>query len=142
MKRDIRWRLHLAAPPSRVYGFVATDAGRTRYWASHSQERDGIVHLRFGDGSDLYAPVVERRPPLRYALRWFGGSEVCFELRPDGRGGTDLEFSELDVPDAGWNGRLAAWLGVLMRLKAACDFGVDLRNHDPARPWADGYADG
>jgi hypothetical protein len=35
----------------------------------------------------------------------------------------------------------AGWVSVLMALKAAVDFGIDLRNHDPARAWAAGYAD-
>jgi hypothetical protein len=141
VKRDIRWRLHLAAPPSRVYGFVATDAGRARYWVERSEERDGVVHLRFPDGTDLYAPILERKPPSRYALRYFGGSEARFELRPDGRGGTDLDFFELDVPDEHWSDNRAGWLSVLLGLKAACDFGVDLRNHDPGRQWDQGYVD-
>lgn len=28
-----------------------------------------------------------------------------------------------------------------MALKAAADFGVDLRNHDPTRTWDQGYVD-
>jgi hypothetical protein len=30
---------------------------------------------------------------------------------------------------------------VLFPFKAAADFGVDLRNHDPSRSWDQGYAD-
>jgi hypothetical protein len=30
---------------------------------------------------------------------------------------------------------------VLLALKSAADFGVDLRNHDPARTWDQGYAE-
>jgi hypothetical protein len=36
---------------------------------------------------------------------------------------------------------LAGWVSVLLALKAAVDFGVDLRNSDPARRWEDGYVD-
>jgi hypothetical protein len=32
-------------------------------------------------------------------------------------------------------------VSVLLALKAAADFGVDLRNHDPARTWWQGYCD-
>jgi hypothetical protein len=35
----------------------------------------------------------------------------------------------------------AGWVSWLMAMKAAVDFGVDLRNHDAERTWFDGYAD-
>ncbi len=139
--RDIRWRLHLTSPPSRVYGFLATDAGRTRWWAEHSEEIDGLVTSRFVNGQELIAPVLLREPPSRYALRYFGGSEAIFDLREDGADGTDLDFTERDVPAEQWTQNHAGWLSMLLALKAACDFGVDLRNHDPARSWDQGYVD-
>jgi hypothetical protein len=41
-----------------------------------------------------------------------------------------------------WKGEVrAGWVSVLLALKAAADFGVDLRNHDAARTWAQGYCD-
>lgn len=36
---------------------------------------------------------------------------------------------------------IAGWVSVLLALKAAVDFSVDLRNHDPGRTWDQGYAD-
>jgi hypothetical protein len=36
---------------------------------------------------------------------------------------------------------MAGWVSVLLALKAAADFGIDLRNHDPARTWNKGYVD-
>jgi hypothetical protein len=140
--RDIRWRLHLSSPPSRVYGFLATDAGRARFWAERSEERDGLVQLHFGSGQELIAPVLARDPPTHYSLRWFGGSEAAFDLRSDGAGGTDLDFTERNVPPEDWTRNHAAWVGVLLALKAVCDFGVDLRNHDASRNADQGYVDG
>jgi hypothetical protein len=35
----------------------------------------------------------------------------------------------------------AGWVSVLLALKAAVDFGVDLRNHDPERTWSTGFVD-
>jgi hypothetical protein len=139
--RDFRWRLHLESPPSRVYGFIATDFGRGRFWVERSEEHDGLVQMHFADGQELIAPVLERRPPQRFAMRYFGGSELYFELRPDGRGGTDLELVQREVPAADWPVIQAAWPSVLLALKAACDFEVDLRNHDPRRTWNQGYVD-
>ena len=36
---------------------------------------------------------------------------------------------------------IAGWVSVLLTLKAAIDFDVDIRNHDPKRTWDQGYAD-
>ena len=62
-------------------------------------------------------------------------------LEDDGAGGTDLTLTDEGVPEADHAEVLAGWVSVLMALKAAVDFGVDLRNHDPARSWDQGYAD-
>jgi hypothetical protein len=46
-----------------------------------------------------------------------------------------------DVPDE-WHAEVnAGWVSVLLALKAAADHGVDLRNHDAARTWSQGYCD-
>jgi hypothetical protein len=36
---------------------------------------------------------------------------------------------------------VAGWVSGLLALKAAVDFGVDLRNHDPQRTWDAGFAE-
>lgn len=36
---------------------------------------------------------------------------------------------------------IAGWVSVLMAMKAAVDFGIDLRNHDSDMAWAQGFAD-
>lgn len=35
---------------------------------------------------------------------------------------------------------IPGWVSLLMSMKAAVDFGVDLRNHDPERAWEQGFA--
>ena len=45
------------------------------------------------------------------------------------------------VPEADRVDVTAGWVSVLLALKAAVDFGVDLRNHDPQRSWEHGYAE-
>ena len=35
----------------------------------------------------------------------------------------------------------AGWVSVLLNLKAAINFGGDLRNHTRARTWIDGFID-
>lgn len=41
----------------------------------------------------------------------------------------------------GLNESLFHGVSVFLALKAAADFGVDLRNHDPSRSWSQGYAE-
>ena len=142
MKRDLRWRVHLTVPPALLYGWIATDAGRSRWWVDRSHEADGLVELQLAAGESLFAPIIDRHAPERFVLRWIGGSEARFELRPDGHGGPDLEFALLDVPDERWSREHAGWAARLLALKAASEFGVDLRNHDPQRGFEAGYLDG
>ncbi len=36
---------------------------------------------------------------------------------------------------------LPGWISVLLALKAAADFSIDIRNHDARRTWDQGYCD-
>ncbi len=137
----IRWRLHLASPPEKVFEFLATDAGRARFWAESAQERGDAIEFRFPNGLTWAGRVLERAPNRVFAVEYFGGSRATFRLEGDGRGGTDLELTET-VPRADdRDEELAGWVSVLLALKAAADHGVDLRNHDPERTWDQGYAE-
>lgn len=137
----IRWRIHLRSSPEAVYALLATDAGRARYWARRTVESGDALHFEFGNGQVVDCAVLEREPSRRYALTYFAGSRVSFSLAPDGAGGTDLELVERGVPEGERLDNLAGWISVLLALKAAADFGVDLRNEDPAKRWEDGYVD-
>jgi len=137
----IRWRLHLASPPAAVYPFLASDEGRARFWAESAVEEAGHVLFRFPDGQQWRGRILAAEPPHRYRLVYYGGSTVTFTLADNGAGGTDLSLVDEGVA-AKYRGEvLAGWVSVLMALKAAVDFGVDLRNHDPARTWNQGYVD-
>lgn len=85
--------------------------------------------------------VLEADPPRRYAVRYYGNSVAVFTLEADGRGGTDLTLTDTGVPSEHRTEVIAGWVSVLMALKAAVDFGVDLRAHDPDRHWESGYAE-
>ena len=137
----IEWRLHLRASPERVFAMLATNEGRRRFWAESADESDGVITFRFPDGTELQSRILERVPPTRFALEYFAGAKVLFECAPDGGGGSDLRLTEIGTPAADRAENLAGWASVLLCLKAAADHGADLRNHDPARTWADGYVD-
>jgi uncharacterized protein YndB with AHSA1/START domain len=138
--KTILWRLHTASPPERIYELLATDRGREQFWAEQSRSDGECFTLSFGLGVEEQCRVLEAQPPTRWGFTYFG-SRVAIELAPDGTGGTDLTLTNRDVPEEDYAEILPGWLNVLLPLKAAADFGVDLRNHDPARSWRQRYVD-
>jgi uncharacterized protein YndB with AHSA1/START domain len=137
----ITWRLHLRAPPPAVYELLATDAGRARFWAESAVEQQGSIAFVFPGGQRWVGAILVREPPHRFALIYYGGSTTSFTLADDGAGGTELLLTDSGVPAADRAEVTAGWVSVLLALKAAADFGVDLRNHDPTRTWEQGYAE-
>ena len=136
----IRWKLHLPAPPETVYRALASDEGRASFWAERAVEKDGAIHFEFGNGVTCESRILDREPPHRFSLEYFG-APASFTLASDGRGGTDLTLVHDGVPPEEWIETHAGWLNVLFPLKAYVAFGVDLRNHDRERLWDHGYAD-
>ena len=136
--RQIIWQLHLKSPPNIVHGMFATDKGREMFWAEKSAEKNGRVELRFIDGLILKPKILRNEPPKRFLFEYFGGSKVTVDFLDDGAGGTDLTLqAEGASSDQEWPG----WVSVLLALKAATDYNVDLRNHDVKRTWDQGYCD-
>jgi len=138
--KPVVWRIHLRSGPAAVYAMLATDEGRARFWAESAVESDGSVEFRFVNGMSTRSRIVARVPSERIEFEYFG-SRAVFELAPDGRGGTDLTLTNAGVSPDDYLDVLPGWLNVLFPLKAAVDFGVDLRNHDPERTWQRGFAD-
>jgi uncharacterized protein YndB with AHSA1/START domain len=137
----IRWRLHLRSAPEVAYAAIATAEGRARFWAESADEEGGQIAFRFPNGLVWTGRILEAEPPRRFGVVYFGGSACRFALEPDGRGGTDLTLTDEGVAPGDWSEVHAGWISVLMALKAAVDFGVDLRNHDAGRTWDRGYVD-
>jgi uncharacterized protein YndB with AHSA1/START domain len=137
----ILWRLHLRSPVSKVYQALSTDTGRASFWAESAVERSGIIQFVFPNSAVWDAEVLEAVPPRYYAVRYYGGSVAAFTLEDDGRGGTDLTLTDMGVPPEHRAEVTAGWVSVLLALKAAFDFGVDLRAHDPSRHWDNGYVE-
>lgn len=136
----IVWRLHLAAPPQRVYAALDSDDGRAAFWAESAPEVEGRVRFTFADGTVWDGRVLRREPPRLWSVEYFG-SVVEFLLEPDSAGGTDLTMTDHGVSEEHRTEVIAGWLNVLLPLKAHVDFGVDLHNHDRNRTWQQGYAD-
>lgn len=136
----VHWRMHIRVPPEEVYAVLDSDEGRASFWAESAREFDGHVHFRFINGYACKSRILERDPPNILSLDYMGGP-VRFELQPDGAGGTDLLLTHEDIDADEWADVHAGWLNVLFPLKAWLIHGVDLRNHDSARTWDEGYAD-
>jgi len=132
--------MHFASPPERVYSTLATDEGRASFWAESAVERNGVITFVFPGHSPVDGEILERDPHRHFALRYFGAT-VRFVLSSDGAGGTELVLDSEQVDEDEHTEVVAGWVSVLMAMKAAVDHGVDLRNHDPSRSWAQGYAE-
>ena len=135
----IEWRLHLRSSPEAAFTMWTSDAGRERFWAERSEATAAGFRLDFINGQALDVEVVESVSPTRLAFRYFGGSLVTLDFADDGSGGCDLHLVETDPEDL-WENH-AGWVSVLLAFKAALDFGIDLRSHDPERTWDQKYAD-
>lgn len=138
MNNEIIWRLHLTSSPERVFQFLDTAEGRAAFWAEEAVEEAGTIRFHFLNNLLEHSPILERDPPRRFAVRYFG-AETIFDLAPDGRGGCDLTLTAKGVSADGWHEFNAGWVSVLMVMKAVVDHGVDLRTHDPNRSWWQRY---
>ena len=134
------WKLHFSSSPQAVYKALSTDAGRARYWAESAIESDGSIHYVFLNGVESIGDILERLPGKKFKVVYFDYA-VTFDLEPDGAGGTDMTVTCAGVEDEDKRQMTAGWVSWMLTMKAAVDFGVDLRNHDPQRTWFDGYAD-
>jgi uncharacterized protein YndB with AHSA1/START domain len=139
--KTLLWRLHLKSSPSTVYQILATNEGRSRFWAESAVEIDGRIHFKFPNGQSWSGRLLEQVAPQRFTVDYMGGSVATFELSDDGRGGTDLTLTDEGVSAIDRAEVSAGWVSVLLALKAAVDFGVDLRNHDVGRTWDAGFVD-
>jgi uncharacterized protein YndB with AHSA1/START domain len=139
---SIEWRVHLGSSPEEAFALWTSDAGRERFWAERSVAHASGFRLDFINGQSLDVIVEEAIAPERFVFRYFGGSRVTLEFQADGAGGCDLDLVEADHASAA--DRLeneAGWVSVLLGFKAALDFGIDLRAHDPVRTWERRYVD-
>jgi hypothetical protein len=83
--RTIVWEAALCAAPAEVYQMLASPTGRRRFWAASAEEADGAIAFQFTNGQTLTGRILERQPPARFALSYFGNSQVASILRPMGR---------------------------------------------------------
>lgn len=136
----IRYKLHLNADINTVFEALSTDNGRATFWAESAIEDDGYITFNILNYEAYKAKIIESSPPTRFSLNYFG-TIVTFDLDSDEQGGTDLSMTAAGCSDSIKFEMSAGWVSVLLAMKAAVDFGVDLRNHDKERAWEQGYVD-
>ena len=135
----ISWNIHLRSDPDTTFQFLSTDEGRSKYWAEETIQDGEIIHFRFPSGITYDGQVLRSEPNKEFVIEYFD-CEVIFKLEFAQDGGTDLSLTS-KVPDEMYVEVNAGWVSVLMSLKAAVDYDIDLRNHDPTRTWDQGFAD-
>ncbi len=138
--QTIHWKVHFTSPREQVFDALATDSGRASFWAESAPEENGQIAFNFVDHPPVSGRILENTPPSRFSVEYFG-AVVEFSLHTDGSGGTDLMLVSTGVPKHNRVEVIAGWVSVLMAMKAAVDYGIDLRNHDASRSWGRGYAD-
>ncbi len=91
---EIRHRVGIRGTPAEIYHLLTTDAGLSRWWTRDTRgsgDVGAVIEFRFGGGGPDFE-VIELVPDQRVRWRHRGdtppdwqGSEVCFELQPDGK---------------------------------------------------------
>jgi len=79
--------------------------------------------------------------PTLFAVEYIGNSIAQFEMTDDGKGGTLVTLTDTGVTAEERTDVIAGWVSVLLALKAAVDFDIDLRNHDPSLTWDHGFVE-
>lgn len=139
-KNTIEWKVHFASPIEKVYEYLITDNGRSKYWAEETKEEDGFVEFSILNYPKYKSRIIEKKPPVLFRLEYFG-TDVTFELTETENNETDLYLRALTPNENIKNEMAAGWISVLMAMKGAVDFGIDLRNHHPERVRENGYLD-
>ena len=136
----IEWKVHFVSTIEKVYDALTTDKGRSKFWAEETKEENGYIEFRFLNYPTYKAKIFEYEPLKLFRLEYFG-TDVTFELRKTDDGGTDLILNALTTNEKEKQEMTAGWVSVLMAMKGAVDFGIDLRNHNPERVWGNGFLD-
>jgi hypothetical protein len=145
-----RWRSRPVTPSS---GACPWSARRRRFSSSSTRTRDASgsgrsvpdrcpegFALEFTGGLEAHVEVVEREPPTRMAIRYFG-SRAEFDLVRRDDGGCLFEVRCYRDDRAEWMEFYPGWVSWLLVLKAAADFAVDLRNGADDRTWTQRFVD-
>jgi hypothetical protein len=115
-----------------------TPVGRAAYWAESAEEVNGVIDFRTLNYPPYLGQVLDSTDET-FSVEYFG-TIVTSTWQTSTDGGTILTMRCAVDDEAARAEMTAGWVSVLLALKAAVDFGVDLRNHEPELSWAQGSA--
>lgn len=100
---EILHRITIQAPPERVYEAITTTEGLRNWWtreASARPEEGSVAVFKFAGGRVVFRMRIDGLEPGRRVVwtcigDWeeWPGTQVQWELEPDGKGGTVLHFA-------------------------------------------------
>ncbi len=138
--RTVAWKIHLKSSPEKVFHYLTTPEGRESFWAEKAPEKNGMIHFDFPNGEKYTSNILYVEKNREFHLDYFN-STVKFVITPKGHEGADLKVINEGIPDEEYLEVYAGWVSVLLTLKAAVDYDVDLRNHNNSRTWDQGFVD-
>ncbi len=138
---SVNWKIHLSSSPKKIFEFLDSNEGRAKFWAEKSIEEDNKIFFEFPNGYKWVSDIIERIPNKKFKIKYIDNSITTFDIIEDGKGGAIVELTDENVKNEWKNDVLPGWVSVLMNLKAAVDFGVDLRNHDKTKTWDERFCD-
>ena len=136
----IEWKVHFKSPIEKVFEFLNTDKGRSKFWAEETKEEADFIEFKILNYPPYKAQIIEKISNKRLRLDYFG-TDVTFDLTQSDYLGTDLYLKAITPNQETKFEMTAGWVSVLMAMKAAVDFGIELRKHNSERSWENGYLD-
>lgn len=139
LMKNLFWKIKLSSPPNKVFEMWTTDEGREKFWAAKSVKSDSSFTLTFEDGNEDEFLVISDK---KYVFEFiYYRTIVTVSFIDDGQGGTELLLNNKNIPPAEYEDFSHRWIILLLEFKAACDFDIDLRNHDIYSGFSEGYID-
>ncbi|MGB5817971.1 MAG: SRPBCC domain-containing protein [Saonia sp.] len=138
--KTITWKIHLKSSPEIIFNFLVTAEGREKFWSEKALEKNGVIHFLFPNGEHYEGRVLKIITNKEFHLDYFN-SIVKFQLAPSGNHGTDVTLTNEGVSEDDFMEVHSGWVSVLLNLKAAVDFQIDLRNHHPDKTWNEKFVD-
>lgn len=129
----VNWQVYIKARKSEVYKYLTEDNLRERFWVEKSETNGHNVVFQFPNGVTTVCNFLSQTPDTQVKLTYFD-TLVEFDLQ-ELESGTVLKLSNTGISDTDYEEILAGWVSVLLSLKAAVQFNVDIRNHDARRCW-------
>ena len=138
INNEIYWNVKIKASPSKVYEMLNTAEGRSKFWAESASEKEECVYFKFPNNQEYVSRIINRVKNKEWTIDYFN-SLVNFTLESPDKEYTILKMVNRDVPKFEIEEVNAGWVSVLLSLKCACQWDLDLRNHDLSCTWDDHY---